>query len=78
MAAVCRNNQRMISVTMEQYRLENGRGVQTWDEVVGTGKMLATMPVCPKNGTYSADYDDTKGYVITCDADHLVETRVER
>jgi Zn-dependent protease with chaperone function/competence protein ComGC len=77
-ATVCRNQQRMLASALDQFRLENNRGVQTWDEVVGAGKLVTTMPVCPKGGTYSAEYDEANGYVVTCDADHSLGSRATR
>ena len=62
----CVNNQRMLGAAFDQHLLEHGAQVKTWDEVVGEGKLLATMPVCVAGGTYDALYDEDKGYTITC------------
>jgi Zn-dependent protease with chaperone function len=66
-AKFCLNNQRQLAAVLDQHYLENGKGPDTWDDVVGPGKLLTTMPVCLKQGAYSASFDDeTKQYVVEC------------
>lgn len=66
-AKVCHNNQRQLEAAFEQYRIENQRGAENWDQVVGADKYVRTMPVCLNGGSYSADVDeDSKGYVVEC------------
>ncbi len=62
----CLNNRRVIGAVLAQYQLETGQPPQTFDEVVGEGKYLATMPICPTGGEYSAhpgegEYDSFVG-----------------
>lgn len=64
--ATCINNQRILSSVLDQYRLEHNRGPQTWDDVIGAGKLLDQMPTCPGRGTYEANYDESSGYSIAC------------
>lgn len=63
---VCFNQQRMMVAAFEQFRLETGAGAERWHDVVGEGKILPQMPVCPQQGDYSASHDDEAGYVVTC------------
>lgn len=65
-AKVCINNERMLTAALDQYSLENNKGPDTWDDVVGKGKVIPAMPVCPAGGTYSATYDKDKGCTVTC------------
>lgn len=62
----CHNNERILVAVLDQYRLENGKGASTWEDVVGPGKLVAQMPICPTGGEYSAKYDETEGYDIEC------------
>ncbi|MBP6865891.1 MAG: M48 family metalloprotease [Candidatus Didemnitutus sp.] len=62
----CVNNQRMFSAAFDQYRLENGKGAETWDDIVGPDKYIRTMPACIAGGEYSANYDEVQGYLISC------------
>jgi hypothetical protein len=64
-ARVCINNQRMLVAALDQHRLETGAGAQKWDDVVGTGKLVPTMPVCLLGGTYNATLEKD-GYHVTC------------
>jgi Zn-dependent protease with chaperone function/competence protein ComGC len=65
-AKVCINNERMLAAALDQYRLEHGKGAQKWEDLVGPGKILPTMPVCLLGGTYSAKYVEGQGYDVTC------------
>jgi len=65
-AKVCVNNQRMLAAAFEQYALENGEGAKNWSDVVGEGKLIATMPVCLLGGTYNAEREQSGGYKVTC------------
>lgn len=65
-AKVCFNNQRMLTAALDQYQLENGKGVQKWEDVVGPSKYVKTMPVCLLGGTYQATLVPGKGYQVTC------------
>lgn len=62
----CFNNSRMMSAAFDQYRLETGSGAKTWDDVVGPGMLVKSMPVCLVGGAYSAEYHDGSGYEIIC------------
>lgn len=64
-AHLCVNNQRMLSAALDQYRLESGKNVETWADVVGADKIIKTMPVCPVGGTYNAALEDDT-YKVTC------------
>jgi Zn-dependent protease with chaperone function/competence protein ComGC len=63
---VCFNNQRMMAAAFEQFQLENGAPAQKWTDVVGEGKIVATMPVCPRQGEYNASHGEDTGYTIEC------------
>lgn len=65
-AKVCINNERMLSAALDQHRLEHGTGAQKWEDVVGPGKLVATMPTCLLGGTYTASYVEGEGYRVTC------------
>jgi Zn-dependent protease with chaperone function/competence protein ComGC len=65
-AKVCINNERMLAAALEQYRLEHGKAAQKWEDIVGPGKIIATMPTCLLGGTYSANYSESEGYTVTC------------
>lgn len=65
-AIACVNNQRMLAAAFDQYLLEHGAGAKTWTDIVGKGKIIATMPVCLVGGTYNATYDQATGYKVTC------------
>lgn len=77
-AKVCENNCRMLASSLDHFRLENGRGATNWEEVVGPGKRLPSMPACPKIGTYEATFDENAGYIVTCNADHSAGQRPAR
>lgn len=64
-AKVCINNQRQLAAALDQYRLENNQGAQSWDAVIGPGKYVAAMPVCLLGGTYNATYEKD-GAHVTC------------
>ncbi len=68
-ARMCQNNQRMLASALDLYHVEHGRGAESWADIVGEGKALTVMPVCPLGGDYSATATDT-GYEVVCDADH--------
>lgn len=63
--AACANNQRMLAAALDQYQLEQGKAVESWDDVVGEGGVLKSMPVCPSSGEYSAEPGEG-GYVTSC------------
>ncbi len=63
---VCFANQRMLSAALDQFYLEEGKPVAAWEDVVGPGKMIAEMPACPLHGTYSAVFDESDGYTVSC------------
>lgn len=63
----CVNNQRMLAAALDQYQLENGKGVESWDQIVGADKLVTTMPVCPLHGEYNAEPGE-HGYVVSCDS----------
>jgi Zn-dependent protease with chaperone function/Tfp pilus assembly major pilin PilA len=66
-AKVCQNNQRQLEAAFDQYMLENNKGAEKWDDVVGPEKYVAAMPACLNGGTYNASYDDEeKGYNVEC------------
>jgi Zn-dependent protease with chaperone function/competence protein ComGC len=65
-AKVCINQERLLAAALEQYRLENGKPAQKWEDIAGPGKTIATMPVCLLGGTYTASYKDGEGYSVTC------------
>lgn len=62
----CFNNQRQLVAGFDQYTLEQGKKAETWDDVVGAGKLITTMPLCPANGEYSANYGDEGNAVVEC------------
>jgi Zn-dependent protease with chaperone function/Tfp pilus assembly major pilin PilA len=62
----CVNNERQLEAAFDQYRLENSKGATNWSDIVGPSKFVPTMPICPATGTYSASYDKTTGYEVTC------------
>lgn len=64
---VCVNNQRMLTSALDQFKIETGKDVESWDQVVGQDKYLTAMPTCPLHGEYSAELGD-HGYTVTCDA----------
>ena len=67
-AKVCHNNQRQLEAAFDQYYLENNKGAEKWDDVVGPDKFVRIMPICLTGGTYSASFDeDTKAYAVACD-----------
>lgn len=64
---MCVNQQRLLTSAFDQYRLENGSGPESWDQVVGPGKLVPVMPICPKGGDYEAEAGEG-GFIVTCDA----------
>ncbi|MBL9195543.1 MAG: M48 family metallopeptidase [Opitutaceae bacterium] len=64
-AQACAHQQGMLASALDQHYLEHKKEIETWEEVAGDGKILATMPVCPGGGDYSAERTET-GYVVTC------------
>lgn len=65
-AKACINNQRMLAAALDQYHLEHAAGAQTWDDIVGAGKLIATMPACLVGGTYNGNYIEGQGHRVTC------------
>lgn len=65
-AKMCVNNQRMLQAALDQYLLEYGEAPDTWDDIAGPGKLVATMPACPTGGTYNADQTEAGDYDVTC------------
>ena len=65
-AKVCINQERLLAAALEQYSLENGKPAQKWEDIVGPGKTIATMPACLLGGTYTASYQEGDGYTVTC------------
>jgi Zn-dependent protease with chaperone function len=64
-AKVCINNERMLEAALDQHRLQTGAGAKTWDDIVGPGKLIPTMPACLLGGTYTASYKEGEGYHVT-------------
>jgi hypothetical protein len=60
------NNQRILSSTLQQYALDNDKGADTWDDIVGEDKVIKTMPACPLGGTYNAAAQEDGTYEVTC------------
>jgi Zn-dependent protease with chaperone function/competence protein ComGC len=65
-AHLCVNNQRILSSTLQQYALDNDKGADTWDDIVGEDKVIKTMPACPLGGTYNAAAQEDGTYEVTC------------
>lgn len=66
-AQACINHQRMLASAADQHALEHGKGVASWEDIIGPGKLISQMPVCPKGGSYHADYDrETRTHAISC------------
>lgn len=65
-AKVCINNQRALATALDHYQLEHGAAAKNWDDVVGPGKLVPTMPACLLGGTYSGNPVDGQGYRVTC------------
>lgn len=66
MDKMCHNNRLMLTAALDQYTLENpGRRVWSFVELVGPGKLLNTMPVCPRQGTYSVR-NTNAGATVEC------------
>ncbi|MBA3849282.1 MAG: hypothetical protein C0502_04720 [Opitutus sp.] len=62
----CLNNERMLVAALDQYLLENGKGADTWTDIVGANRHVKDMPACPTGGTYSAEHDKESGYEVKC------------
>jgi Zn-dependent protease with chaperone function/Tfp pilus assembly major pilin PilA len=82
-AMTCINNQRMLAAGLEQYQLENGKGAENWDDIIGPDKALPTMPVCLVGGTYNGAAGEDGSYVVTCtvtghDRDAMAAARAGR
>lgn len=65
-ARTCINNQRQLAAALEQYKLENAKDAAKWDDVVGPGRYIITMPVCPQHGTYNGAPGADGTYKVTC------------
>ncbi len=64
-AKACYNSRLMLSTALEQYTVEHGQSPRSFADIVGPGKILPTMPVCPTHGTYSARHTGT-GFEVSC------------
>ncbi len=62
----CYNSRLQLEAALEQHILEQGKAPDSWDEIVGAGKLIATMPVCPTGGSYSASSNENGKYVAEC------------
>lgn len=62
----CFNQQRMLVAAFDQFQLESGAPAQKWTDVVGEGKIITTMPICPRQGEYNASHDEATGYTVEC------------
>ena len=52
----CINHLQTIHGAKQQWTLEHHKttnDVPTWDDLIGTGRYLQEMPVCPQGGTYT-------------------------
>jgi Zn-dependent protease with chaperone function len=65
-AIACINNQLMLAAALDQHQLEHGKAAESWDNVVGPGKLIATMPVCLVGGTYGGNAGEDGAYVVSC------------
>lgn len=66
-ARACINNQRMLAAALDQYRLEHGAGAQSWEDIIGPGKLITDDLLCLQGGSYSGELtEDGGGYVVTC------------
>jgi Zn-dependent protease with chaperone function/competence protein ComGC len=66
LAIACLNNQRMLETAFDQFSLEHGKPPTTFADVAGPGKYVASMPVCPGGGTYSAQPSTKRGFEVSC------------
>lgn len=64
-AKVCHNNRLMLEAALDQYVLENQQSPKSFDDVVGPGNYVPTMPRCLNGGVYSARYADDH-FVAVC------------
>jgi type II secretory pathway pseudopilin PulG len=48
----CMNNLRQLNTACEQSTLENGKPPTALGDLVGPGKFIRTLPVCPAGGEY--------------------------
>lgn len=65
-AYACVNNQRQLAAALDHYQLEHGKGAENWTDVVGEGKLVAAMPMCPLGGTYNGAAQEDGTYKVTC------------
>lgn len=70
---VCFNNERQLAAAFDQYLLENGKGANSWVEIIGPAKYVKTMPACLVGGTYSATYREKSGYEVSCSVHGSIE-----
>ena len=61
----CFNNRLMLAAGLEQHTLEHRKAPQNFSEIVGPGKYVATMPVCPGAGEYNAQKRDAE-FEVSC------------
>jgi Zn-dependent protease with chaperone function len=62
----CINNQRMIAAAVDQAYLENGKFPESYDDFIGPGKALTSMPQCPSHGEYDISPNEDKTASVTC------------
>jgi len=70
---MCINNQRMLSGAFDQQSLESGKPPVKISELVGPGKYIKTLPVCPLGGTYEIPEGATTGEEIFCSKHGTIE-----
>jgi Zn-dependent protease with chaperone function/competence protein ComGC len=73
-AKACMNNMRMCTAVCDQYVLENGHAPKTLNELIGPGKLLTKMPVCPAGGKYELLTDQDKATtLVSCTVHGSIE-----
>ncbi|HYC70618.1 MAG TPA: M48 family metalloprotease [Opitutaceae bacterium] len=74
----CANNHRMLAAAFEQFQLEQNREPQDIDEIVGPGKSMTAVPLCPLGGAYHVPAGASSSAEIVCTEHGTLEELMER
>jgi type II secretory pathway pseudopilin PulG len=75
----CVNNLRQLDAAAEQYSLENGKAPTELSNIVGSGKAVARMSLCPAGGEYRlVPGDNPESAQVVCSVHESLEDAQRR
>lgn len=62
----CYNNELIVKSAYDQCEMELGSAPTNFDQFIGPGKVVETMPICPAKGEYSVEATPGGSCKVTC------------